>query len=163
MLVWFKCLINLIYISNYKLNKNQNKFKLFNYLNYLFNMNNSFRGAFNYGFNRSFFNSKYTFNLFNCSSNKAKAFKINISNKFFITKTLSLTQSQTILNQINNTNSFCGLMSTFNESISELALTGMESVDSIGLIGEICFLRDDCKWTCGTRLTSGPRSPMEGL
>lgn len=129
-------------------------------------MNNSFRGGFNYGFknfsgfNKSFFNSKHNISFINSSFNKSKNFIVNMSNKYFMSKTLSLTQSHSILNQINSTNSFCGLLSSFNEINSEMSVTGSESLDSTVLIGELCFLRDDCKWTCGTRLTSGPRSPV---
>lgn len=129
-------------------------------------MNNSFRGAFNYGFknfsgyNKSFFNSKFNMNFMNSSSNKSQAFKINMSNKCFMSKTLYMSQSHSILNEISNLNSFSGLTSSFKEINSEVSVNGADCADSLVLIGELCFLRDDCKWTCGTRLTSGPRSPM---
>ncbi len=129
-------------------------------------MNNSFKSAFNHGyrnfssFNKSFFNSKYNLNFLNSSSNKGRAFKIYLSNKYFMAKTITLTQSHSILNQINNTNSFCGLLSSFSEVNPELSIAGNESIEGLVLIGELCFLREDCKWTCGVRLTSGPRSPV---
>lgn len=129
-------------------------------------MNNSFRGAFNHGFknfssfNKSFFNSKYNMNFLNSSSNQGRAFKINLSNKFFMSKLLTLTQSNSVLSQMKGTNSFCGLMSSFCELNPELSLAGNEGIEGLVLLGELCFLREDCKWTCGTRLTSGPRSPV---
>jgi len=71
-----------------------------------------------------------------------------------------LVQSHSILNQITNSHSFCGLMSSFKEINSETLVNASECADSLLLISELCFLREDCKWTSVTRLTCGPTSPV---
>jgi hypothetical protein len=132
-------------------------------MNYTFRSayNSGFRNSssyFNSNFKKSFFNNKMNTSFFN--SSHSRNFTINFSNKYFMTKMLSLVQCQSLLGRVNKTIS-CGVMSSFqDEGRAEAACTESESLDSLILIGEFVFLKDDCKWTCGTRLSSGPVSPV---
>jgi hypothetical protein len=135
-------------------------------------MNYSFRGAFNYGFkssfgssnfkfSKSFFNNKYNMSFSSGSSNQSNKFQVNFGNKNFMSKLQNLLMSQTLTSQISKSRIVSGLMGTVeNESDSELGKACAEPTDVVVLLGDICLIRDDCKWTCGTRLASGPQSPV---
>jgi hypothetical protein len=128
-------------------------------------MSSSFRGGFNYfsrssfNFSKSFFNNKFNLNFTNNSANQGLKFKVNFGNKCFITKLQTLTISQT-LSGIVSANSMGGMQGVLrSEADSELGLTKSSTTDALVLLGEVCLIRDDCKWTCATRLASGPHSP----
>jgi len=128
-------------------------------------MNNSFRGGFNYfsrssfNFSKSFFNNKFNLNFANNSANQGLRFQVNFGNKCFITKLQTLTMSQT-LTGIVSANSIGGMQGVLlSEADSELGHTKSATTDALVLLGEVCLIRDDCKWTCSTRLASGPHSP----
>ncbi len=142
-------------------------------------MNYSFRGAFNnfsrsskskfgqssFNFSKSFFSNKFNMNFSDSSTNQSNTFKINFGNKYFMSKLQCLSLSQTIAGMITNSCIVSGLSqgSMQNESDSEMESAAAIPNDTIVLLGDICLIRDDCKWTCSTRLTSGPQSPVNKM
>ncbi len=135
-------------------------------------MNYSFRGAFNYGFktkfgsssfnfSKSFFNSKNNISFLKDSCNQSNKLNVAFNNKSFMSKLQVLSMSQTLASMIATSRIVSGLRGTVeNESDSEMGNTSCEPSDAMVLLGDICLLREDCKWTCGTRLSSGPQSPV---
>jgi len=135
-------------------------------------MNNSFRGAFNnfkgrsaqnFGFknSKSFFNNKFSSSFLNYGSTSSTAFRINFGNKYFMSKMLSLNQSHAIVSMISNASIVSGMTSGLElENESCLGQSTAESMEALVMIGDVCLLREDCKWTCGTRLASGPHTPV---
>ena len=138
-------------------------------------MNYSFRGGFNYGFktkfgassfnfSKSFFNSKNNISFLNGSCNQSKKLKVTFSNKSFMSKMQVLSMSQTLASMIATSRIVSGLTGTVeNGSGSELGTATCEPSDALVLLGDICLIRDECKWTCGTRLSSGPQMPVSSI
>jgi hypothetical protein len=75
-----------------------------------------------------------------------------------------LSMSQTLASMIATSRIVSGLTGTVeNESDSVMSNASCEPTNALVLLGDICLIRDDCKWTCGTRLASGPQSPVNSL
>jgi hypothetical protein len=121
-------------------------------------MNNTFRRG--CSFTKSFLNNKYQFNLLHSRINQG-LFKINYSNKTFLTRVLHLNGSYGLLSSLLNTQLLSGSMGS-SKSLYDSELSELQSDVNDGLVvlGDLFFFRDDCKWTCGTRLVSGPQSPV---
>jgi hypothetical protein len=100
-------------------------------------------------------------NFFNNNNNQGSKLKVNFSNVYFMNKLQNLGLSQTIASQMTIKRIVSGLVgaseSDMNKNISSTSVLPSEAVV---LIGDICLIREDCKWTCSTRLASGPQSTV---
>ncbi len=138
-------------------------------------MNYSFRGgfnSFNYGFksnfrnfsqnfSKSFFKNKSSVNFLNNQANSTSFLKINFGNKYFMSKILALSQSSTLVGMITNSRIVSGATGSADyEADNELGTSSAETSEALVMVGDVCLLREDCKWTCGTRLASGPVTPV---
>ncbi len=133
-------------------------------------MSYSFRGAFNSGFkssfnkssfnfSKSFFNNKYYFNLLN--SNQGLKFKINFCNKSFMSKLQTLNDSSNLVGQVTNLRISSGALGIMkNESDTVMGQTTSDPTEALVLLGDICLVREDCKWTCKTRLSTGTMTQL---
>jgi hypothetical protein len=124
-------------------------------------MNNTFRRGFNNCFTKSFLNNKYQFNLLHSSLNQG-AFRINYSNKTFLTRVLHLNGSYGLLSNLLNRQVISGSIGSSKDLLdSEVSELQSDVNDGLVVLGDLFFFRDDCKWTCGsTRLVSGPQTPV---
>jgi hypothetical protein len=130
-------------------------------------MNNTFRG-FRFGYNnfkvgfkpsqsnfsRSFFQSKYILNLLRM--NIGNNFKINFSNKNFMSKVLEMNNGQQLAILLGGSYRLIGISgSTENVSDTEVGLSCLETKIGQALY-ELSLMLDDCKWmpcavlACGT-------------
>jgi len=67
--------------------------------------------------------------------------------------------SQTLAGIV-SANSLGGMQGVLlSDGDSELGHTKSATTDALVLVGEVCLIRDECKWTCSTRLASGPHLP----
>jgi hypothetical protein len=121
-------------------------------------MNNAFRKGF-HGFTKSFFNNKYQFNTFNSKTNQ-NHFRINFANKSFITNILGLNNSYSLISKLTNGQIISGAFACKDLAEGENADTLCDANDGVALLGELFYFRDDCKWTCGNRMVTGPQSPV---
>jgi hypothetical protein len=128
-------------------------------------MYNTFRRGFSSSgfFTKSFFNNKYHFNMFNSKVNQ-NVFRINFANKSFLTRILHLNGSYSLLAKLTNNQQIAGSIGC-NKDVMERENSDLQLDinDGLVLMGELFFFRDDCKWACGTRLVSGPLSPVLAL
>jgi hypothetical protein len=135
----------------------------FSFKGAFFNFNNGFKAnnsKRSFNFSKSFFNNKYNFNILN--SNQGNKFKINFGNKMFMNKLFILNQSSEIVGKVTNSRISSGVLGTMeNESDSEMGQACNSPSDAMVLFGDMCLIRDECNWTCGTRLSSGPMSPVQ--
>lgn len=131
-------------------------------------MNFSFRGGaygFSRGFNtfknfnKSFFNNKAQFKFER--ANKGSLFQINYGNKHYMTKMQLLNQSHPLVGKMGPTVGNFEQLGSSDEGVkTSLASLGAEANTALILLGDLCFINEDCKWTCVTRLVSGPQSPV---
>lgn len=123
-------------------------------------MNNTFKRGFSSGFfSKGFFNNKIHLNCLKSSVNPT-SFKINFSNKFFMTRMLVLNKSKFLTSQIGNAQIVSGSMSALEDITDTESSVQSELNEGIIQIGDLFLFKDDCKWTCLTRLVSGPQSPV---
>src|SRR4051812_39971893 len=132
-------------------------------------MNYSFKGGFNSfnkgfrnfnkfnfkSFSKSFFNNKFNSSFINNSSriNQANSFLINISNKCFMSKFLETSGSHLASGRTTgNLRMLNGAMNELGEqSETEANILGVMIKDRFVILGDLCLLLDDSKWTCINR------------
>jgi hypothetical protein len=122
-------------------------------------MNYKFRGFSQ--FSRSFFNNKNQFKILTSQVNQ-NSLKINFSNKSFLSRILHLNASYGLLAKLLNKSVISSSVGSSKDLYeSENGELQQDVSEGLALLGEVYFYRDDCKWTCGTRLlVSGPQSPV---
>ena len=112
-------------------------------------------------FSRSFFNNKNQFKFLTSQVNQ-NSLRIKFSNKSFLSRILHLNASYGLLSKLLNKNIISGSVGSSRDLFdSENAELQRDLNESLALVGEVYFFREDCKWTCGTRLgVSGAQSPV---
>ncbi len=100
-------------------------------------------------------------NFLNNNINQGSKLKVNFSNVYFMNKLKILGLSQTLASKITGTRIVSGLVgASDNEMSKNITSTCELPSDAVVMIGDICLIREDCKWTCSTRLASGPQSTV---
>lgn len=121
-------------------------------------MKNAFKQRFSNCFSSSFFNTnKFQFKLINNSA--PNKFKINFSNKFFMSQMLNLNSSYKLALLMNSTQTVGGGFfngALYISSEDNLSLNGSET-DLFGLQGDSLSNNEERMWTCDS-VVAGPTS-----
>jgi hypothetical protein len=117
--------------------------------------------GFSSSFNRAFFNSKNQFNFLNSKINQNMS-KIKFSNKSFYTRIINLSNSSTLASIMNQYRIMSTAIGTgMDPTESETNKLQSDLNGGIGLLSELFLCKDVSKWTCSTRLSTGPISINE--
>jgi hypothetical protein len=119
--------------------------------------NNNFRRGFS-SFGKSFFNNKFNFNFIKTNINQSK-FKIGFFNKYYMTQIFFLSKSQGLCVSFNKSQILGGYGKADDSADLEESHIKNDISNALVTVGDISLFREDCKWTCGTRLT-GPQLPI---
>lgn len=123
-----------------------------------FNSSYGFKKGFSFNFSKSFMNSKGSLNFM--KGNQGKYFTVNFSNKYFMTRVLTLNFDHPLVGRVSPAQRTCGLLGTVEDEMDmEIGGNGLVTYEGLVMLGDICLIREDGKWTCSTRLVN--QSPVQ--
>jgi hypothetical protein len=78
-----------------------------------------------------------------------------------MTRVLHLAGSYSLMSKVASIQVLSGALGT-SKDLLDTEASGLQTEVNDGLVvlGDLFYFRDDCKWTCGTRLVSGPQSSV---